>query len=1291
MAQNLNYPINRAGGPVDDRTEVQHESDINSLESMYVGQLVHVIDNDKFFRIKSVDALGSPTSREVVAYTEITSDKMASWDGKQDAITPENTLSPNNIKDVTMNGKLAAYGNSGVLGNSGISTNDVAVKSEMNITDGTGADAGTTTIQLKNGTSKKVLTQHQSLDGKVDKVTGKGLSTNDYDNTEKGKVANAIQTPSATENDKIPVMRNGSIAWESKPSNGQDGADGKSAYEIWYDENGYDDPTTYNEDYFLASLKAQFGSFVPAEYGTDGKPNDGSTDITASVNTTNHIYLVDDDQDNPTTKVMWITIVDETNPQSPVYTWTSIGTVNVNLKFNSGESINNVKIDNTKLVNPSANALAKAGDAMKLAAKLEGITFDEDKATVTIVSGVYIKNDGSFVGGNTNNKLAIIPLNLVNSVRFLGVASTLSTTTAGYCFGNFEEFPEGTLTKDNLENYYTVLDEEPEDWGTNYSNYYKIVNNVYTALESAESFLSGTYYSRQANFTKIKGVSYYKQDSIDAVEIPIEELVPDNAAYLLVSIWLYKNPNHERDFYCYLQSGERVIDLIPQVVDNATTDDSTKALSAKQGMILKQSLLDTYVNETKVNESAITPISGKRVTGDQGLVDNNSAQYAIIDITDYPKVRFSGLNMKKTNTTYINTGYQFGHYEDGNFVVDESYFYPHTEEDSNKVTDIVANVPEGSTHLRTNVKYSALALDDFYCYLRDDNTVITDKYLQEISKKPIKIDWNEVLDTMESPYGRGTQMSNTGAVSSNSSRNTIALNLPPYKYIKYSCFVSNEACVLKFVNDNNVTIGPIFNNNTGASNKVNGLVELQQYKILGATKCVLCTSNGTINNGSVVTVFTNEDEFNSDVYLGNLKSDVEELKGYVEHKEDTSDILYHNDDKEFLPKMMSAKKRYYTSTITNKKYPVVIAHISDVHGNFGNVDRFLRFCDHYSQYIDIKLNTGDIVADKFSDGVVDYHSDNIINIIGNHDVSANGGHPELDLPTPTQNEVYNCFIKPWVSNWEVNQPDDAEANGYCYFHKDFNDQKLRLVCVDILNYDSTENTWLESVLSNAKTNGYHVVIATHFAGSQQSANDTAFEKINCGYSTRYTITGSSLYGLNPYAYHMIETVQSFTDDDGNFVGYLSGHFHSDFIAKVEGYPNQLIYSIGATKAGEMRDFDHTLVGTRMQDEFQIVSINTDLNIIKLFKVGANWDAYGQKRDSICIKYTTGEIIGEEFRTDIATNASNIATNTSNISTNAGNITINSNNIATNSGDITAIKQFLTSKFPTEFPSEQTGE
>ena len=62
---------------------------------------------------------------------------------------------------------------------------------EINVIDNLNSDSATDALSAKQGKALKGL-----VDGKVDKVTGKGLSTNDYTTEDKGKVATALQ-PSA--------------------------------------------------------------------------------------------------------------------------------------------------------------------------------------------------------------------------------------------------------------------------------------------------------------------------------------------------------------------------------------------------------------------------------------------------------------------------------------------------------------------------------------------------------------------------------------------------------------------------------------------------------------------------------------------------------------------------------------------------------------------------------------------------------------------------------------------------------------------------------------------------------------------------------------------------------------------------------------------------------------------------------------------------------------------------------------------------------------------------------------
>lgn len=345
----------------------------------------------------------------------------------------------------------------------------------------------------------------------------------------------------------------------------------------------------------------------------------------------------------------------------------------------------------------------------------------------------------------------------------------------------------------------------------------------------------------------------------------------------------------------------------------------------------------------------------------------------------------------------------------------------------------------------------------------------------------------------------------------------------------------------------------------------------------------------------------------------------------------STSILATNPVEEFTSKFQSAKKRYYTSTDTTRKHPIVIAHLSDIHTNWVNVERFIEFTNYWKDYIDILVNTGDNPINKYTEGFDGYTSikgvENIINVIGNHDTRGDNGwqdHVGIDS--------YNALIKPFVSNWEVVQPVDAETNGYCYFYKDYTDNLLRIIFVDIMAYDETEDSWLESVLSEARSKNYDVLIATHFSGAKPD-NSPVFVKIPCNYTSLFEFAGEdSSEGLNSYnnkAYLLTTTVQKHIDNGGAFCGYFQGHYHADFVAKVANYPQQMIYSIGGTKAGEVRDYNH-IVGTRSQDEFQIISIDTYLKIVKLFKVGANVDLYGRHKNSICINYQTGEIVAESY-------------------------------------------------------------
>lgn len=345
-------------------------------------------------------------------------------------------------------------------------------------------------------------------------------------------------------------------------------------------------------------------------------------------------------------------------------------------------------------------------------------------------------------------------------------------------------------------------------------------------------------------------------------------------------------------------------------------------------------------------------------------------------------------------------------------------------------------------------------------------------------------------------------------------------------------------------------------------------------------------------------------------------------------------VLALNPDSEFTPKTLSARKRLYSSQDTDNHYPLTFLHLSDIHGNWANVERFLQFAGKYSNRLDDLINTGDTVTDDYTQGIAGYAAlsgvGKVMNVIGNHDTSSPSS--SRDWTEYKGLPAYQRFIEPFVANWGVTQPENASTNGYCYYYKDYTGKEIRLIVVDIMAYDDTEDAWLRETMASAMTAGLHVVIAVHYAGARKSSEagtERVFDKVDCDYTTLVNFGGPSLNltNYNPQAYKMTLAVKDFLDGGGHFVGYLQGHYHADFIAKVNEDSRQLIYSIGSSKSGEVRDYNH-IVGTRFQDEFQIVSIDTNNTIVKLYKVGANIDRYGRIKETACVDYTTGRLVGE---------------------------------------------------------------
>ena len=288
---------------------------------------------------------------------------------------------------------------------------------------------------------------------------------------------------------------------------------------------------------------------------------------------------------------------------------------------------------------------------------------------------------------------------------------------------------------------------------------------------------------------------------------------------------------------------------------------------------------------------------------------------------------------------------------------------------------------------------------------------------------------------------------------------------------------------------------------------------------------------------------------------------------------------------------------------------LTLLHFSDIHGDSVNLARIVAFKGANSA-LDAALFTGDMVHNDWSDGIdfwAAVGAQDILVAIGNHD-SRSG---------KTATDCYGRYISPFVSNWGVT----SQAN-LCYYYKDWSAKNVRLIVLDCMHWDGTQASWLASTLAAAKTAGYHVVVANHYA---PASSPTGIK--SCSFDT---------LGSNDAQWDNINSaapsaVQDFIDGGGKFVCWLCGHTHADMFRHPASYPHQLYVAVA--NAGMNA---HTVTasgcqlyredGGQSQDLFNLVSVNPVRNTLTIVRVGADRDTIGRHIGTVVYDYAENEII-----------------------------------------------------------------
>lgn len=298
---------------------------------------------------------------------------------------------------------------------------------------------------------------------------------------------------------------------------------------------------------------------------------------------------------------------------------------------------------------------------------------------------------------------------------------------------------------------------------------------------------------------------------------------------------------------------------------------------------------------------------------------------------------------------------------------------------------------------------------------------------------------------------------------------------------------------------------------------------------------------------------------------------------------------------------------------------------TDIHGDIVRTQRMADLIHNWrSTYFSALINGGDTVVTKNTESL-DWYDSAIsdlpvisLNTVGNHDAWT--GYNTLDSdPTNT----YNLIIAPIASSSGIVQPANAAVNGYNYYYKDFG--TLRVIVLDCMYWDDSELSWLGDTLTDAKTNGKHVLCVTHaaFPWANMETVDCLWSK--AGMLTNY-YDGGAVSDPTRTPISAAGAVKSFIDGGGTFVCWLTGHQHGDDLHKLPDYNNQMVVTMGsfAQRASMLQKSDNQ--ADYNYDCLTYIAVDCTNKCIKFLRIGADIDMYGIKHDGLSIRYDRADPI-----------------------------------------------------------------
>lgn len=301
---------------------------------------------------------------------------------------------------------------------------------------------------------------------------------------------------------------------------------------------------------------------------------------------------------------------------------------------------------------------------------------------------------------------------------------------------------------------------------------------------------------------------------------------------------------------------------------------------------------------------------------------------------------------------------------------------------------------------------------------------------------------------------------------------------------------------------------------------------------------------------------------------------------------------------------------------------LTLLHFGDPHRAEEELHRLVAFMKDMQGLFEDAVCAGDMFRKNYLTGYefwAECGCGPILTCIGNHDALNNDHYDWTDVVP--QQELYATVFEPFIENWGVEY-----TPGTTYYCKRYPNHKIDLIVLNTMlpkKEDAAQTEFLQKKLDRAFAEQVSVVIMLHDTShKEQVVVPSRFSSLD------HRPTGPCGEGLRR---KWQEMVQEFMDAGCDFICYLAGHCHEDFVCYDPDFPRQILFlapTASMEKGIRQGDCDR-VEGEKSQDAFNFISFDRTCKLMKVIRVGADRDRYLRHRGVLCYDYANCKVLYED--------------------------------------------------------------